>query len=295
MDMEGYFMKIQHAVCLILILFSVNLSGQVRGTVIDASTGQPIQYASVFMKGQDKGASTDLKGFFRLDQVGINTPLIVSSIGYETLEFISKEKSRIELVPKVYRLPEIKVVPKKHKLKLTIDPLKKIKYKSFISPAGEYPWILTKFFGYRQEYKSTPFIKQIQIMTLCHLDSATFNVRVIAAGSNGDPGNDILDKNLIISAKKGEELTAVNLSDLNISFPENGLYIAFEWLIVDQNKSQNLQLQRSSYAPMIGIVPDDNNSEIWMYSKGGWYKSKLFYNPGQTKTGQIAVELTLTN
>jgi len=288
-------MKTLHAFCFFLVLLSINLSGQISGTVIDKSTGLPIQYASVFIKGQDKGASTDLNGFFRLDPVDGDTPLIVSAIGYESLEVISKEQSRIELVQKVYELPEVRVIPKKHKLKFTIDPLKKIRSKSFISPAGEYPWILTKFFMYSPEYKSTPFIKQIQIMTLCHLDSATFNLRVIAAGSNGDPGNDILDKNLIISAKKGEVLTTVNLSNFNISFPENGFYISFEWLIVDQNKNQNLQLQRYSYEPMIGIVPDDNNSEIWMYSKGAWYKSKLFYNPTQTKTGQIAVELTLTN
>ncbi len=288
-------MKTLHAFCFFVVLLSINLSGQISGTVIDKSTGLPIQYASVFIKGQDKGASTDLNGFFSIEQADRNTPLIVSAIGYESLEVISKDQLRIELGSKVYELPEVKVVPKKHRLKLTIDPLKKIKYKSFISPVADYPWILTKFVGYRQEYKSTPFIKQIQIMTLCHLDSATFNLRVIAAGSNGDPGNDILDKNLIISAIKGEELTTVNLSDFNISFPENGIYIAFEWLIVDQNKSQNLQLQRFTYEPMIGIVPDDNNSEIWMYSKGAWYKSKLFYDPGQTKTGQIAVELTLTN
>lgn len=288
-------MKTLHTISFLLILLQINLLGQISGTVTDESTRNPIPYASVFVKGQDKGATTDLTGFFKLNQVDQNTILVISAIGYETQVTYSKEQMQIELLQKVYELPEIKVILRKHKQKLTIDPLKKIKSKSFVSPSGDYPWILTKFFAYRPEYSSTPFINQIQIMTLCQLDSATFNLRLIAAGPSGEPSIDLLNNNLIVTAKKGEKLTSIDLVDNNITFPENGLYIAYEWLTVEQNKSQNLQSQRSSLDPMIGILPDENKNEIWMYSKGQWYKSKLFYNPNQTITGQIAIQLTITN
>jgi len=287
-------MKVLHSINLLLIILPFSLSGQISGTVTDKSTGNPVQYASVFVKGQDKGSTTDLNGHFTMNQVEQNKLLVISAIGYETQEVYSKEQISIELLQKVYELPEIKVIPKKQKEKLTIDPLKKIKSRSFVSPAGDYPWIVTKFIAYRPEYGTSTFINQIQILTLCHLDSATFNLRLIAAGPSGEPGIDLINKNLIVSAKKGEKLTLINLLDYNVTFPEYGLFVAFEWLSVEQNYYQDKQSPRPSIQPSIGILPDENNNEIWMYSKGRWYKSKLFYNPSQTKTGKLAIQLTMT-
>lgn len=287
-------MKVLHSINLLLIILPFSLSAQISGTVTDKSTGNPVQYASVFIKGQDKGSTTDLNGHFTINQVEQNKLLVISAIGYETQEVYSKEQISIELLQKVYELPEIKVIPKKQKEKLTIDPLKKIKSKSFVSPAGDYPWIVTKFIVYRPEYGTSTFINQIQILTLSHLDSATFKVRLIAAGPSGEPSVDLINKNLIVSAKKGEKLTLIDLLDYNVTFPEYGLFVAFEWLTVEQNYYQNNQSPRPSIQPSIGILPDENNNEIWMYSKGRWYKSKLFYNPSQTKTGKLAIQLTMT-
>jgi hypothetical protein len=288
------FMKTLHIISILLILLPIKLSGQISGNVTDKSNGSPIPYASVFVKGKDIGATTNLNGLFKLNQVSQNTLLVISAIGYETQQVYSQEQMSIELMPKIYELAEIKVLPKKHKEKFTLNPLKKIKSRSFISPAGDYPWILTKFFSHQPEFGSTSFINQIQILTLCHLDSATFNLGLIAAGPNGEPSVDLFTKNVIVSARKGEKLTSIDLTDNNIKFPEQGLFIAYEWLTIQQNYYQNSQSPRSTNEPMIGILPDGNNNEIWMYSKGTWYKSKLYYNPSQTITGQLAVQLTIT-
>jgi hypothetical protein len=286
-------MKTLHATIILIFLLPINLSAQISGTVTDKSTGNPIPYASIFVKGQDKGATTDMQGIFKLNQVSQNTLLVISAIGYETLEMLSNEQINIELLQKVYALPEIKVIPKKHQEKFIIDPLKKIKLRSFVSPSGDYPWILTKFFTFKPEYGSSSFIKQIQVLTLCHKDSATFNLRLIAAGPSGEPSFDLLNKNLIVSVKEGEKLTSIDLVDKNVIFPEHGLFVAYEWLIVEQNNYNNHQTPKPSIEPMIGILPGDNDG-IWMYSKGTWYKSNLFYNPDKTTTGQIAIQLTLT-
>jgi hypothetical protein len=288
-------MKALHSISILLIILPIRLSGQISGTVTDKSTGNPVQYASIFVKGQDKGSTTDLNGLFKINQVEQNALLVITAIGFETQEVYSKEQISIELLPKVYELPEIKVIPKKHKEKITIDPLKKTKPNSFISPAGDYPWILTKFIAYRPEFGSSTFINQIQIMTLCHLDSATFNLRLIAAGPSGEPSVDLLNKNLIVSAKKDEKLTSIDLLDKKVLFPEYGLFVAYEWLTVEQNYYQNNQAPRASIDPMIGILADENNNEIWMYSKGKWYKSKLICNPRySTIAGQLAIQLTMT-
>jgi hypothetical protein len=286
----------QHTFSFLLLLLSINLSGQIRGSIFDKTTGLPIQYANVFIKGLDIGSTSDKDGIITLNKVTDDCILIVSAIGYETQEINLKGgEIKIELVPKIYELPEIKVIPKKRKSVIVNGSLNKIKSKSFISPTGDYPWILTKLFPYFPEYISTPIIKQIKLMTICHLDSATFNVRLISADANGRPDNDLLSSNLIITAKKGENLTPINLIDYKISFPENGFFVAFEWLILDQNKVQNPNSKRAFYDPLLGIIPAENNTETWRYAKGQWYKSILYVYPNNTLTGQIAVELTLTN
>lgn len=279
---------------ILLLLLPIRFSGQISGSVTDKSDGSPIPYANIFVKGKDQGTTTDLNGLFKLSQVSSNTPLVISALGYESIEVLSIERMNIELRQKVYNLPEAKVIPKKSKEKLTvINPLRKIKPKTAVSPSGDYPWIVTKFFTYRPEYGSTSFINQIQILTRCRMDSAIFNLRLLAPGPNGEPSIDLLEKNIIVTSNKGENLISIDLRENNIVFPETGLFIGFEWLIVEQNYYQDNLSSRSSIDPMVVILPDENNDEVWMYSKGIWYKRKLSYNPSQTIAGQIAIQVTV--
>lgn len=60
----------------------------VSGTLKDAS-GAPVIYATVIEKGSTNGATTDEKGAFKL-QVKPGATLVVSSIGYTTLEVAAK-------------------------------------------------------------------------------------------------------------------------------------------------------------------------------------------------------------
>lgn len=60
----------------------------VSGTLKDAS-GAPVIYATVIEKGTTNGATTDEKGAFKL-QVNPGATLVVSSIGYTTLEVAAK-------------------------------------------------------------------------------------------------------------------------------------------------------------------------------------------------------------
>ncbi len=73
---------------LLLVLavgFSYAQNIQVTGTVTDASTGEPIAYASVQLKGTVTGTATDLAGRYTISAPA-NGVLIFSFIGYTTLE-----------------------------------------------------------------------------------------------------------------------------------------------------------------------------------------------------------------
>lgn len=62
--------------------------GTVRGTVTDASTGEPVAFASVQVKGTMSGAVTDLDGKYSIMvQSGISDIILVFSfVGYKTIE-----------------------------------------------------------------------------------------------------------------------------------------------------------------------------------------------------------------
>lgn len=286
----------KHTFSLLLLLLSINLSAQISGTVFDKTTGKPIQYANVFLKDQMIGATSDLNGAFLINQATRQNILIVSAIGYDSQVIIpTNDNINIELIPRIYELPEIKVKPQKSTSKLIIDSNKKALVTATVSPVEGYPWIVTRYFNFHSNYNSTPILKQIQIMTVCHLDSAIFNLRLIAADDKGEPGSDLLNNNMIIAVKKGDKTVTVNLADLRIFFPKNGFFVAIAWLIPDRNKDLNKQNQGFHYDPLFGIVQKADNGDIWMYSKGKWQKSRLISSPAKNLSGELAVELTLTN
>lgn len=83
--------------CLLLAvtgsIYAQNL--QVKGTVTDASTGEPIPFASVQLKGTMTGDATDLNGKYTLS-VPSNGILIFSFVGYQTTEVAVNGKSVVD-------------------------------------------------------------------------------------------------------------------------------------------------------------------------------------------------------
>ncbi|MEL6669268.1 MAG: TonB-dependent receptor, partial [Bacteroidota bacterium] len=69
-----------------------------RGTVVDADTGDPISFGTVRLVDTDRGANTDIDGFFNFADLDPGTYTIEASyIGYETTqEEITLEAGRIE-------------------------------------------------------------------------------------------------------------------------------------------------------------------------------------------------------
>ncbi len=70
---------------LLAFVFSITVYGQnvtVSGTVTEASTGQPLPGVNVLLKNTSRGVSTDFDGKFTLDNVPLNSVLVISYIGF---------------------------------------------------------------------------------------------------------------------------------------------------------------------------------------------------------------------
>jgi TonB-linked SusC/RagA family outer membrane protein len=74
---------------LFVLLLSITLNGQnvnVSGAITEASSGQPLPGVNVIIKNTSIGTSTDFDGNFTLNDVPLNSVIVVSYIGFVTQE-----------------------------------------------------------------------------------------------------------------------------------------------------------------------------------------------------------------
>ena len=106
------------------------------------------------------------------------------------------------------------------------------------------------------------------------------------------------------TARKGKNITEVDISQLNIQFPQNGFFVAFEWLIIEANKYEFSYTRQGSrekykglnYEPAVATIKGNRQKNAWIYMKGNWRKWEG--NPLQEDDNRyrfLAIELTLTN
>ncbi len=292
----------KHSLFFLLLFVPSWLIAQVGGTIADKKTGAPIPYANIWVENQNLGTTSNLEGKFNFKENILGKILIVTAIGYENLSsIISTNSLKIELTPKTYELEEIVANPRK-KIELVIDEFHKLSLFTHRFSCGGTPWIIAKYFEYLTSYEPTPYLNKLRMHTICETETATFNLRLMYANEKGEPSNDILKKNLIVTVAKGTRKTTVDLSDYHISFPKKGFFVAVEWLVIESNKSEfnhtrkgsNIQSIELRYNPSFRGV--ENRNGIWVYNNGKtWDQLKKHLLTPSEIVIDLAIELTLTN
>lgn len=108
-------MKIRFLLIFVLLVFvnavlSAQNDNNVKGFVYEKSSGEPMMFCNVYLKGTTYGASTDINGFFNITKIPDgNYEVYVTSLGYDTIrENVTLHKN--EVVNKKYYLEESSVV-----------------------------------------------------------------------------------------------------------------------------------------------------------------------------------------
>ncbi|HIQ57417.1 TPA: carboxypeptidase-like regulatory domain-containing protein [Candidatus Gracilibacteria bacterium] len=287
------------------LLISNLCFSQLKSVIIDSETKEKIPYVNIWVENESIGTTSNEKGEFELE-IESTKVILFSAIGFETKKISSDLiKSILELKPLVTELDEIIIKSKKLTKEVTIGEFKKSKI-NFYFACGITPWITARYFRYEKKYNETPFLNKISVLTKSKVKDSKFNIRLYTINSKGEPDNYIYDENIIGIAEKGKKITEIDISKLNIEFPENGFFIAIEWLIIESNKFEyNYTMQGSkkklkgiSYEPKIGTVPAETDENSWIFNQGKW--RKVWKNVGTSKKYEekyslIAIELTLTN
>lgn len=292
---------------LIILLFSQLSFGQIIGTVKDSKTKIGISYVNICVENKETGVSANENGEFFLNGVGKTDVLLFSAVGYKTLILKQREiKGDVFLEEIILDLKELVVNTRKGKKITKIGKVDKKQIKSFSANRG-YPRMYGRFIPFAENISETRYIKEIRFLTRGEIRTTIFNVRLLTLNKEGEPIEYYSEQNIVGRCKKGMKITAVNVEDLNIKFPESGLIVGVEWLLIEENKfvkeywekGKKEKIKITEYSPWFGNDFEiENNS--WMKStKPIWNKQMAYINDlpkdSKGKYQTLAVELILTD
>jgi hypothetical protein len=273
---------------------------QIKGMVLDKATGKPIPYAGIWLNNEDKGTTSEPDGTFQLKTPDpANKTLVVSAAGYENALVAAGPDLRLLLNPSPPPVPKTAARRQLPSRKKVVGPFRRSDIKGNFYGNDGTPYVLARFYPYDSSYAHTPVLAAVTLYTWSKLPEATFQLRLFAARDNGEPGENLLPERVVVTVAKGQKLTTVDLSQYQLLMPAQGLFIGFEWLVVESNRREfsytrpggKAKHKGISYEPDLGIL-HEGGSERWMYIRGTWRKSSDQKKQVNTK---LPFELTLTN
>ena len=284
---------------LFFILFSLSISAQTKGVVVDES-GKPIPYVNIWVENENIGTTSEENGAFSIP-ASANKNLIFSILGFEKRVIKASEASNVIMKAVSFQLDEVVIARHFETKKIEIGQINN----SVLEAFDNGPRIDVKLFPYEAAYKKTKFIKKVSILTDSRIDNATVKIHFYKADANGFPGEELLTRDYIVTIQKGVVRNGFDLTDLNLKMPKTGLFIGFEKLLISKNKLEktivNSNTQKTSvqviYYPLV-LYNYIERDYLFTFSGGKWSRQTGDKNQGSSdkiKVYEPAINLVLTN
>lgn len=284
---------------LFFLLFSFSISAQIKGVVLD-EFNKPISYVNIYVENENNSTTSEENGEFTIHCLP-NKTLIFSALGYEKTKVLASEATKVTLKSTALELNEIIIAKRFETKEIEIGKVKNETYQAFENG----PRIDLKFFPYLAKYKKTKYIKQVTIFTDSQLESTSFKIHFYSVNPDGSPGEELLQKDYLVSVRKGVKKTFFNVTDLGLKMPKNGIFVGFEKLIIEKNKLEKEVLDSNSkkattqkmYFPFV-LYNYVQRDFAYQYSGGKWVKqNKQDVSPSTEKMMiyEPAMNLVLTN
>lgn len=291
-------------------LYVVQISSQnirFHGKLIDKETKNPVVFANISFINSNKGISSQENGEFELtiEEKLLQAKVHISCLNYQDtiLTAIDIQNKTLFLRPKIFYLEEI-ILSKKVNKELVVDRYSRKNIKGGFSGLQSAPWIISKFFNYKEEYKETPYLKEIWVYfgAMIMRRKSKFRIRLYKKDTKtGLPSEDLLYENVIAFSSKIDGKVKVDISKYNIEFPKEGFFVGLERIHIPYNFHEFEYTNQGSkkkhkaieVSPSFGAVQTKDTTIV--FSQGKWRK---FYHPKSFYDGnniQPAISLTLSN
>jgi len=283
----------------LVMLFSFSVSAQVKGIVVD-EYNKPISYVNIWVENENNSTTSEENGEFNINCLP-NKKLIFSALGYEKKTVIAADSEKVILKINAFELKEVVIAKRYETREIEIGKVKNVTYQAFDNG----PRIDAKFFPYNPKYKRTRYIKQVNFFTDNQLESATFKVHFFSVSTDGSPGDELLNKDFLVSVKKGVKKTFFDVTDFGLKMPKNGIFVGFEKLIIERNKLEKEVVDsntgktniQKTYFPFV-LYNFVEREFIYTFSGGKWNKQTKadIANPSdKMSVYEPAINLILTN
>ena len=287
-------------VWLVLVLFvGLKVSAQIKGIVVDENN-KPISYVNIWVENENNSTTSEENGEFSINCLP-NKNLLFSAMGYEKKTVKATEAEKVVLKVNAFQLSEVVIAKRFETKEIEIGKVKNETYQAFDNG----PRIDAKFFPYLPKYKRTRYIKQVNFFTDSQLEKATFKVHFFSVNEDGSPGDELLNKDFLVSVKKGVKKTYFDVSDFGLKMPKTGIFVGFEKLIIEKNKLEkevtdsntNKTVIQKTYFPYV-LYNFVERDFIYTFSGGKWNKQTKadIANPSnKMSVYEPAINLILTN
>ncbi len=187
-------------IIILLLFFSIQILPQIKsikGIVIDADSRLPLRGANVFINGTNLGSATNDAGFFLIDyNFTDSSTIVVSYIGYSTVEIIVSEKNLEDLLVLLERkiLPSQTILIEASVGKRGVTP---ISFDKIIRDEISKDYVVQDIPNYLSQLPSTTFYSENgNGIGYNYLSIRGFDQRRISVSINGIPQNDPEDHNV---------------------------------------------------------------------------------------------------
>ena len=286
------------------LLIPIGAFSQLKVQIVDAETNLPIPYVNIWVEGQHIGTTSDEEGLFQIEGISDTATLVFSCIAYQRL----RQKKHtlgtiIKLQKQATQLSAVTVSPPKNEEHYKLGKIRKRKVKNYFA-CGTMPWRIAKPIPFEEQFRKTPFLKEVNILTDSDVNGAKLRIDILEWNKNDiEAPINVLQSAIYQEVKKGKKITRIDLENYQIRVPENGLLLLFEWLIIEQNKYEfevrnwqtQVMEQRTTYEPSIGLMPSKKSKITYLYSKGQWRVAEGHLNFKDKQLLEIAAELIFTD
>ena len=250
---------------------------EIKGVIVDKDTKEPLPFTSIGLKNEQIGALSNEHGQFVVPAPTQNTAdsLVVVALGYGRRAVLVKRgvavaSLTIELPKRAVALGNVTVKAGKVK-NLGLGSRSDDPGEGMIQglPGSQYA-----FFVKNEKKKRLGNVRTVSFYIGENgFPREPFRVRLYKADGNYNaPNTDLLNENVVVSAPQGGQWYTVNLTPYNIIAPEEGFFVAMEWVVSgDQFFTTNFMDDYTPYGQIMRPTYEFKESRTWNYTMGkGW-------------------------
>ncbi len=260
-------------------VFSTLQAQQLSAVVVNEEK-KPIAYANIWNMDASAGATSDSLGHFSIPFAENGEEIVLWAAGYEK-SFVPINASDTIVLIKIIREknPDELVVYPEKTLHHTIGDAH---FENFYFNPGNLPWAFAKYFPNKKDIKHVQYIDKAIVYTKSRVANGSFRLRLLVPDDHGCPGDDLLDEPIIVPIKRGNKKNKIELLQYNLKIPENGLFVAIEWLLTENNQDRIYTfVKKTNLIEDYRYAPDMVNNQVeksssYRYMQGYWYDNEQF-------------------